>query len=957
MKARFDVFGMTCSACSSRVEKVTRGVEGVTEVAVNLLKNSMDVNYDGRPETVVAIEEAVSKAGYGATLIQQAGVSESNGASGLEGATAQQGGGAGGNRAAGDRDAGNRDVGNRGAINNQAASNQTTSTRVTSNRVDPTAAAKEASRKMRNRLIVSFVFGIPLFYLCMGHMLGWPIPSIFHQNEGLMAFAFTQFLLLIPIVAVNFQYFSSGFSSLIHGAPNMNSLIALGSTASSVYGIYGIYRIGYALGVGDYSMAHSAAMDLYFESAGMILALITLGKYFESRAKGRTTDAIVKLMDLSPKTAIKRNADGSETEIPVEQVCVGDVLVVKSGAGIPVDGVVIEGSASIDESALTGEGIPVEKSVGDTVIGATVSKSGWFAMRAEHVGDDTALAGIIRMVDEATSSKAPIEKIADKISGIFVPCVIVVAILTFITWTILGAGLETSLSHAVSVLVISCPCALGLATPTAIMVGTGRGASKGILLKSADSLQRAHSVSTVIMDKTGTITVGKPKVTDIVLASDLDGILLGNANGKESISASELLAAASSLERLSEHPLAQAICEYADSQNAKHLNVENFEQIAGRGIMGKIGDSVCLAGNAKMMHEAKVDLGELETISKQLADDGKTPLFFAKDGRCVGIIAVADVIKPTSSRAVKELSLMGIDVVMLTGDNERTAKAVQRQCGIDRVVAGVLPGDKANEVARLSESGLVAMVGDGINDAPALARADVGIAIGAGTDIAIESADMVLMRSDLMDVPAAIQLSRATMRNIKQNLFWALIYNAICIPLAAGVLSYFGINLNPMIAAAAMSLSSICVVGNALRLRAWKPKFTTSHSYSAANPDTGNAASGQIDPAQIEDKFVAAGMPDSNASNESSDLASDDLASDVLNERSIDMQKTIDVTGMMCKHCVNHVTKALESVDGVSSVEVSLDEGTAVVELSEDVADDTLVAAVVDAGYEALVRQ
>ncbi len=900
MKQKFDVTGMTCAACSSRVDKVTREVDGVEDVVVNLLKNSMEVEFDGRPEVIAAIERAVEHAGYGATPAVEASV-------GQAGAPSAK---------------------------------------------DPGAAAREAARKMRTRLIVSIIFVVPLFYLCMGHMFGWPIPPVFHTSEGILPFAFTQFLLLLPIIGVNFSYFTTGFSSLLRGSPNMNSLIALGSAASTIYGIYGIYRIGFALGLGDMSTAHSAAMDLYFESAGMILALITLGKYFESRAKGRTTDAIVKLMDLSPKTAIRRAADGTEEEIPVDRVCVGDILVVKSGMGVPVDGTVVEGSGSVDESAITGEGIPVEKTVGSTVIGATVSRSGWFAMRAEHVGDDTAIAGIIRMVDDATSSKAPIEKVADRISGIFVPCVIAIAVVTFIVWMALGGGLETAMSHAVTVLVISCPCALGLATPTAIMVGTGRGASRGILVKSADALQRAHSVSTVIMDKTGTITTGHPRVTDVVSV------------GGGSVKHAELVGVAASLEGLSEHPLAQAICDYADSIDAPRSDVSDFSQTPGRGIAGTVSGEAWMAGNERMMREAGVELGNLPKVAESLADDGKTPLFFSKDGIAAGIIAVADVVKPSSERAVSELSEMGIDVVMLTGDNERTARAVQRQCGISRVVAGVLPADKAAEVSRLSETGTVAMVGDGINDAPALATADVGIAIGAGTDIAMESADMVLMRSDLLDVPVAIQLSRATMRNIKQNLFWALFYNAICIPLAAGALSAFGINLNPMIAAAAMSLSSICVVGNALRLRAWKPRVATVSIESSTDPGesatemfAGEVRVLEIEPASASESIeVQSPAPTPAALADVVKDASDGAYKDEAPERKSTMTKTIDVTGMMCQNCVKHVTHALEGIDGVSSVEVDLDAGTAICDVVDGVADDILVAAIVDAGYEAKIR-
>ena len=772
MKRTFDITGMTCAACSARVDKVTRAVEGVEDVAVNLLKNSMEVEFDGRPETVSAICAAVAKAGYGAMLRGDGG-----GAADAAAATEAEAGGG------------------------QARS-------------DPTQRAEAERRRMLRRLIVSIVLAVPLFYIAMGGMFGWPLPAVLTGDAGMMPAAIVQLVLLVPILAVNHQYFTSGFKSLFHGAPNMNSLIALGAAASTVFGIVSMCRMGAALGAQDLAAAHSAFHGLYFDSAGMILALITLGKYFEARAKGRTTDAISKLMDLSPKTAILRGADGSEREVPVEQVAVGDVLVVKAGAGVPVDGIVIEGSAAIDEAAITGESVPVEKAPGDRVIGATVSRSGWFAMRAEHVGADTALAGIIRMVDEATSSKAPIEHFADKVARYFVPAVIGIAIVTFIVWMALGGGVAAAVRYAVSVLVISCPCALGLATPTAIMVGTGRGASRGILVKSSEALQRAHDVGTVVLDKTGTITSGQPEVASVVCA---DGVGEG-----------ELLAAASAVEQLSEHPLAQAVCRHAEVRGLAASEggvAAGFEQIPGRGLRLAAADGTIIAGNRALMADEGIDVSPVSAAADAAADDGATPLFFARGGRLLGAIIVADAVKPTSARAIAELRAMGISTVMLTGDNERTAAAVQRTCGVDRVRAGVLPGDKADEVAQLAAAGGVAMVGDGINDAPALATADVGIAIGAGTDIAMDSADMVLMRSDLLDVPAAIQLSRATMRIIKQNLFWALIYNVVCIPLAAGVFAFAGISLNPMIAAAAMSASSICVVSNALRLRAWKPTF------------------------------------------------------------------------------------------------------------------------------------
>ena len=869
MKRTFDVTGMTCAACSSRVEKATAGVAGVDSVAVNLLKNSMEVEFDGTDATAAAISAAVDKAGYGAFMRPLPG----------------QGGGA-----------------------------------VVAAPVRPVNDAAAEAKHVRMRLIVSFCFTIPLFYLSMGHMMGWPLPDIFLGHENMLTFAFTQFLLLLPVIFVNFKFFRVGFKTLAHGAPNMDSLIALGSAASTIYGIAAIYRIGWGMGHGDIDFAHAAAMDLYFESAAMILTLITLGKYFEARAKGKTTDAITKLMDLTPKEATRRGADGAEERVPVEQVRVGDVLVVRAGEGVPVDGVVLEGNGVVDESVITGESVPVEKQPGSAVTGATVNTTGWFTMRADRVGADTTLAGIIRLVDEATSTKAPIEKVADKIAGIFVPAVIVIAVAVFIIWMVVSGDVSTALTHAISVLVISCPCALGLATPTAIMVGTGRGASSGILIKSAEALEVAHDVKTVVFDKTGTITTGKPAVTDVVCAS--------------SVEQAGLASLALSIEQRSEHPLAQAVVAWAEGTGAQAQPVEAFEQVAGGGLRARVGGADALAGNAQLMEQAGVNVSAFEARAHELADAGKTPLYFACAGRACGLIAVADTVKPSSAAAIAELSAMGIRTVMLTGDNERTAQAIQRQVGVDEVIAGVLPEGKEREIRRLAESGRVAMVGDGINDAPALARADVGIAIGAGTDIAIDSADVVLMRSDVLDVPAAIQLSRSTLRNIKQNLFWALIYNTVCIPVAAGLFSFAGFTLNPMIAAAAMSCSSVCVVSNALRLRGWKPAFTTPAAHALQ-----------------EDRAKAAEKPEV-ADAHASELDTNGTDAGAPAEKEIVMEKKLTVEGMMCQHCVAHVKKALEGVEGVEEAVVDLDAGTAVAKLSADVADDVLTAAVVDAGYE-----
>lgn len=864
MKQIFDVTGMTCSACSSRVEKAAKEIPGVSKVAVNLLKNSMDLDYDGDPATLTAVREAVNKAGY---------------------------------------DTVPRDVREK---SESTAKNGASTT--------PLNAAQLEAHTVKRRLIVSMVFTVPLFYLSMGHMFGWPLPGFFLGEQNVMVFALTQLLLLIPVLFVNFKFFRVGFKALAHRAPNMDSLIALGATAATVYGIYALYRIAYALGSGDVHGAHTAAMDLYFESAAMILALITLGKFFEARAKGRTTDAIASLMDLAPKTAVRISEDGTEEQIMADDVQTGDMLAVRSGESVPVDGVVVEGVGSVDESAITGESVPMDKMPGDTITGATVNRTGYFTMRATRVGADTTLASIIRLVDDATSSKAPIEKIADKISGVFVPIVIVIALVTFLVWMLVGSTLEAAMAHAIAVLVISCPCALGLATPTAIMVGTGRGAKSGILIKSADALENAHDVKTVVLDKTGTITSGKPSVTDVVVA--------------QGVTEDELLELALSVEERSEHPLARAVCVYAREQGAFPLIVDGFEQIPGEGISARVDDHPACAGNLRMMEAFSIVTGDLAIIAQAFADDGKTPLFFARDNLLIGVIAVADTVKPTSRDAVSELRALGIRTVMLTGDNERTAAAIQRQVGVDEVVAGVLPDGKELQIRRLSENGKTAMVGDGINDAPALARADVGIAIGAGTDVAIESADVVLMRSDLMDVPAAIQLSRSTMRIIKQNMFWALVYNVACIPLAAGVLAGIGVFLNPMIAAAAMSLSSIFVVSNALRLRGWKARFKVHGLVGGGELIAAHV--GQESESEV-DKIMRAAYSSA--------------------DKEFAREKILHVEGMKCQRCAAHVEEALAAVGGVEESVIDMDAKTALVILSQEVPDEALRNAVVEAGY------
>ena len=768
---------------------------------------------------------------------------------------------------------------------------------------------------MKRRLIISLVFLIPLFYLSMGHMMGLPIPWFFQGEENALAFAFTQLLLCLPIALVNRHYFTGGFAALWHRSPNMDSLIGIGSAAALVYGIWAIYQIGFGLGHGDLHLVHEYSMDLYFESAGMILTLITVGKYLESRAKGKTSQAITKLINLAPKTAV-RLTDGVEQEIPLEMVQAGDILAVKPGQSIPTDGRVAEGLSAVDESAITGESIPVEKQPGDPVTGGSINQSGYLKIEATKVGGDTTLAQIIRLVEEASSSKAPISKLADRVSGVFVPIVISIAVLAIIVWLLVGEPFSFALSIGISVLVISCPCALGLATPTAIMVGTGKGAENGILIKSAEALEVAHSVSAVVLDKTGTITEGKPHVTDLVDVGRVPN----------------LLQLAASLEKNSEHPLAAAIVAEAQKQNLSLLPVEDFVSEPGKGIRGRIKGKIYLAGNQKIIEENGVDIRALERPAARLAEEGKTPMFFAQDGQAIGIIAAADIIKPTSAQAVAEWKAMGIDVVMLTGDNERTAAAIQKQVGITRVVAQVMPQDKEKEVRAIQQSGKkVAMVGDGINDAPALTAADVGIAIGAGTDIAIESADIVLMKSDLMDAVTAIQLSKATLRNIKENLFWALFYNSLGIPLACGVFFFLlGWKLNPMFAAAAMSLSSVFVVSNALRLKFFRPKF----SAPAAGAVNEKASKG----IHVENLILP---------------KPEELQNQLENKGEFAMtEKIMKIEGMACGHCSARVEKALNAIDGVSAT-VDLEAKTASITLTKPVDDQVLIKAVTDAGYEA----
>ncbi|MBP3884207.1 MAG: heavy metal translocating P-type ATPase [Olsenella sp.] len=856
----FDITGMTCAACSARVGKAAGAVEGVSAANVNLLKNSMELVYDGRDSTVTKVVSAIEKAGYGA--VPRAMHVAADGAA----THAATGASSSGNAAQ--------------------------------------SVARGAAEEKRRQLVWSLVFSAPLFYFAMGPMFGWPQPPVLAGDRGMMALGLTQLLLAAPVLFVNRHYFVMGFRTLAHLSPNMDSLIALGSSASFAYSVASLYRMAIALGAMDMASAHAAAHGLYFDSSGMILTLITLGKYFEMRSKSQTTDAISRLVDLAPKRATVVRG-GVEKDVPTEQVVRGDRVIVRAGESVPVDGTVVEGSALVDESAITGEPIPAEKGVGDHVTGATVSSRGWFVMEATAVGDDTTLAGIIRLVDEATSSKAPIERMADRIAGVFVPVVIAIALVTFAAWMLAFApgDFAVALNHAVSVLVISCPCALGLATPTAIMVGTGRGAASGILFKDAEALEGACSVGAVVLDKTGTVTEGSPRVADFQLA--------------EGVEPDELFGLAAALERKSEHPLAEAVCAYADAHNvASDVEVDGFEQVAGGGLKGVVAGYRVVAGNARLMAREGVDVSALEARAEEMAAQAQTPLFFAADGRALGVIGAMDAVKPGGVEAISRLRAMDVRTILLTGDQERTARVVAEEIGVDEVVAGVLPAQKEEKVRELQESGVrVAMVGDGINDAPALARADVGIAIGAGTDVAISSADVVLMRSDPRDIATAMELSRATMRNIRQNLFWALFYNAVCIPVAAGALVPLGITLNPMIGAAAMGFSSVFVVTNALRLRAWRP--------SAAR--------------------VGMGVP-------STDVQGNVTSTKEEQEMT---EKKLSVEGMMCEHCVAHVKEALEGVKGVENVVVSLDEGTATLDAGLLVQDDALVRAVEEAGYKA----
>ena len=775
---KFDVGGMTCAACQAHVDRAVSKLDGVQSVAVNLLAGSMLVDYDPAQVTPDDICTAVDRAGYSASPV-------SAGTEAAPSGSAQARSGA-------------------------------------AHMESPTKKLEAAASAMRTRLIVSVIFLIPLFYIGMGHMLGWPLPGIFTDHTHSMTLALTELVLLIPIVYVNDAYFINGFKSLVHGAPTMDALIAVGATASIAWSLYAMFIMADQLATGQVHEAMMTSMDnLYFESAGTILSLVTVGKYLETRSKSKTGGAIEALIDLAPKTATVVAEDGSETTVDVDSILPGQVLRVRPGESIPVDGVVLEGSSAADESALTGESIPVEKTTGDTVNAATVNRTGSFTFRATRVGADTSLAKIIQLVEDANATKAPIARMADKVAGVFVPVVFAISAVTFVAWMVLTGSVNEALTSAVAVLVISCPCALGLATPVAIMVGTGKGAEIGVLFKSAEALENLRSVGTVVLDKTGTVTRGKPAVTDIVVAT--------RADGSPAMSEKALLKLAAALERSSEHPLAEAIMAECEARGIVARMVEDFAAVPGRGVTAREGQNVIAAGNVRLMDELGVTVPA--GLAEQYAAEGKTPLFFAKNGELVGTIAVADEVKETSAEAIAALRKLGVDVRMLTGDNRVTAEAIARRVGLssEQVIADVLPADKERHVRELQDAGSkVAMVGDGINDSPALARADVGLAIGTGADIAKEGADVVLMRSDLMDVARAIELSRATIRNIKQDLFWALFYNGIGIPLAAGVFfPLTGWQLSPMFGAAAMSLSSVCVVSNALRLRTFKPK--TAH--------------------------------------------------------------------------------------------------------------------------------
>lgn len=871
-KTKFNIQGMTCSSCQAHVNKAVEKLDGVKSVSVNLLSNNMIVEYDEKKVDDNKIIASVIDAGYGATTISENEKKQKS----------------------------NKTINNEDII-----------------------------KSMRKRLIISIIFWIPLMFVAMHHMifelLNIQVPEIirnlFDGPENSISFALTQILLLLPIMYVNRAYFISGFKKLLKRSPNMDSLVAIGSFAAIIYGIYAIYCIGYGLGHGNIDLVNRYRMDLYFESAGTILTLITVGKYLETKSKGKTGDAISKLINLAPKTAILLK-DNREIEVNIDEILKEDIVVIKPGSTIPIDGVIIEGKSSIDQSSITGESIPVEKEVGDNVVSGTINKNGYLKVKATKVGEDTTLSQIIKLVEEASNSKAPISRLADKVSGVFVPVVISIASLATIFWILQGQSFEFALSIGIAVLVISCPCALGLATPVAIMVGTGKGAENGILFKSAESLELLHLVDTVVLDKTGTVTEGKPKVVDIITNQQiLQDSKIGNGNIKfvgninnNIASENNLLKIAASLENNSEHPLADAITQKAKENNIKLENVDEFLAVSGRGIKGKIDDVNYYGGNLAFMKENNVNVKDYEKKVLELSNQGKICLYFAKENNLLGVIAVSDTVKNTSKKAIENLKKRKIEVVMITGDNKLVSEAIAKEVGIDKVISEVLPQDKEKEVSKLQESGKkVAFVGDGINDSPALVKADVGLAIGSGTDIAIESADVVLMKNSLLEVDTAIALSKSVIKNIKMNLFWAFFYNIIGIPVASGLFYLsIGLKLNPMIGAAAMSLSSVCVVTNALRLRYFKNKNIIQEELC------------------INDKC------------------------DVKINKNIEeekIMKTISIEGMQCNHCKMTVEKALGTIDGITNVEVSLENKTAIIETSKEISDDTIKNVIEDSGF------
>lgn len=846
-KIKYDVMGMTCSACSAHVEKAVKAINGVINVNVNLLQNSMQVEFDENTVNSTEIIKAVADAGYNAA--------EKN-------------------------------------IHNP----KNTNTNANANAVSDNT--EDYMKKLKYRLIFSVAFLIPLFYICMGHMMKFPMPDILEGQHNMMIMIISQLLLTVPIIALNFNFFRSGFKNLLHRAPNMDTLIALGATAAFAYSIYGTYMSAYFMGRADMESAHMYMMKLYYESCGMILTLITLGKYLEAKSKRKTSDAIGKLVNLAPKTAIVLR-DGAEIEIPASDIIVGDTFLLKAGASVPCDGTVLDGTCFVDQSALTGESIPVEKKTGDKLMSASVLTGGFARCRCDKAEKDSTLAQIIALVEEASASKAPIARLADRISGIFVPIVICIAIVSAAVWMIIKHDFSAALNAAISVLVISCPCSLGLATPTAIMVGTGRGARNGILIKSAESLETAHRITTVVLDKTGTCTEGKPTVQKII---------------SKDLPEREFMAMIYSLEKNSSHPLASAVVTYCSENGIEAESCQDYTETVGGGVYGRISGKYIFIGNRRLMEQSGIDISYYVSDAEAAAERGSVSLYVAVEENLAGMIILADPIKKTSKEAVLMLKRMNIKTVMLTGDNAKTAEAIRKDLGIDGVFAELLPDDKTRIIKEMQGSGeKVAMIGDGINDAPALAAADVGIAIGAGKDIAIESADIVLMKNDLRDAAEAVRLSKATIRNIKQNLFWALIYNSLGIPLAAGVFfPIFGWQLNPMFGAAAMSLSSVCVVTNALRLNFFKAQYTSEQNNTAENKQIDNNEN-------IKEEFF--------------------------------MKRTMKINGMMCNHCSGRVSEVLNAIDGVSA-EISLENKCAYIELSKDVSDEILKNAVTEAGYD-----